>query len=68
MVLLLCSIDVQLIPAQFKQANPNNDLYKDVGIIFCNPPSSLTTVSQPIDYIMQNGGTCTYKLYFNKRD
>ena len=46
-----------MIPAQFKNADPLDELFADVGVIVCNPPCSLSAVQQPIDYIIQEGGT-----------
>lgn len=34
-----------------------DDMFANIGIIFCNPPNSLSAIQQPIDYIMQEGGT-----------
>ena len=49
-------LDIHMIPAQFKNADPLDELFSDVGVIVCNPPCSLSGVQQPVDYIIQEGG------------
>ena len=49
--------DVRLVPVSFPRVNPTDETFSNVALVFCNPPSSLTSVHHPIDFIMQEGGT-----------
>jgi len=48
---------VQFIQAPFTSASPNDEILSGVGMVVCLPPSSLSAVSHPVDFFLQEGGT-----------
>lgn len=48
---------MQFIQAPFTSASPNDEILSGVGMVVCLPPSSLSAVSHPVDFVLQEGGT-----------
>lgn len=55
-VLSLALPDVEFVQAPFSYADSTSEALADVSTIICLPPSSLSTVTQPLDFIQQEGG------------
>jgi len=50
------TLDILLIDEPFTEATPQDELLQSVSIIVCCPISTLSAVSNPVDYILQDGG------------
>ena len=48
--------DVQLVHTPFTHADPWSEELGSVSVVVCLPPSSLSTVVQPLDILHQEGG------------
>ena len=54
---------MKFISAPFTSTDTSDDRFGDVKIVYCNPPSSLSSVDQPVDFIMQEGGIHHINVY-----
>ena len=59
---LFSTTDIQLLPILFTCLSPTEELFENVKLILCNPPSSLSSVKQPVDFIMQEGGNAKLSI------
>lgn len=49
-------LDILLIDEPFTEAVPEDTLLKSVSVILCCPVSTLSAVTNPVDYLLQDGG------------
>ena len=54
--------DVQFIQAPFVSVLASDELLNGVGAVVCLPPSSLSAVSHPVDFVLQEGGVFDAKM------
>lgn len=54
--------DVQFIQAPFTSVLASDELLNGVGAVVCLPPSSLSAVSHPVDFVLQEGGAFDAKM------
>lgn len=55
--------DVDFIHAPFTSADSQSSDLANVSVIICLPPSSLSTVKQPLDFILQEGGIGQLQIF-----
>lgn len=55
-------LDVQFIQAPFVSVSASDELLSSVGAVVCLPPSSLSAVSHPVDFVLQEGGVFDPKM------
>ena len=53
---LTSSSDIFLVDHPFSEASAQDPLLEKVSLVLCSPISTLSAVSNPIDYLLQEGG------------